>query len=126
MATLLASQVALASLIKNFETATLALEKRTLTVGILTGRIELLHSYWTKLQANHLELVTKERISEDSYFVDRVIEATEVIFMEVLGYLYDQRDQISAGSPNKAASTHPTLHNLPRIDLPRFSGERGD
>ncbi|XP_043468111.1 uncharacterized protein LOC122502233 [Leptopilina heterotoma] len=126
MSTLLASQLALVSLIDNFNKKIVGLERGTLTTRIVKGGIELLKNYWTKLQSNHLELVTKERLLDEQYFVDNVFERTEATFTEALGHLYDQREGLSSLHHKSSPASPLTLYNLPRIDLPSFSGDRGD
>ncbi|XP_051157989.1 uncharacterized protein LOC127279592 [Leptopilina boulardi] len=125
MSSLLNAQNSLVALLVQFVETVNNTEPNTWSRGMLESCLELLRSYWNKLQENHLDLVGKERLAGTRYFTENICEHTEGAVLQAFSYLYDERSRLDSAE-QAAARPAPTLHHLPRINLPSFNGAQKD
>ena len=120
-------QRTLGSWITNFKANTLKEGRAQFSQGFLRGRVDLLQDYWQRFQSAHKTLLEDETLSEDEYFTNNFYGVIELAYTSLLGFLYDEQGTLTTrpGAVNAASSqeaTMPVLIQLPKINLPPFSG----
>ncbi|XP_067208442.1 uncharacterized protein [Linepithema humile] len=126
MEVLLKKQLVSAGYIERFWDNIAKAGKEKMTRSFLTARLELLENYWSRFSDNHKALIvcdkieTTEYISKDLYsmIVEKYIETKS----RIAPYLKTE----PARQPEKTGETSNVLRQiqLPKISLPRFSGEQ--
>lgn len=128
--TLLKGQETLRHAIINLHDTMISTPKENLSIGFLRSQTELLKSYFSTFQENHLKLVCKESIEGETYFSDNHFQHVESYFTQALSFIYDAQAIIerSIGNPTQLQTqSRPTLPtHLPKINLPPFSGNGDD
>lgn len=110
--------------------------KTRLTKGYVEARIKCIDEYWTTFRESHQQLVkitTKEQKQTLNYFVNEDFYTYEDLYLGLLADLQDLLSTINASSlPTSSKNnsftntTNDQLVRLPRIQLPRFSGNYED
>lgn len=129
---LLKTQISTQSLIcipKNYNK--LAASKRT--VAAVRNRINNLRAYWDACQACHARLCTiadEDTRRRHEYFTQDMFLAISDSFEEVMDFLTEILEKMQPtavlSNTNEASISHEvksTVVQLPRIDIPKFSGE---
>ena len=105
-----------------------------ITRGSVQSRMNTLKTYWDKFISHHDALV-KARTQEQAklpYFADDLYSQCEDQYHNSLGYMLDLLDSLTlhattvpatAKTDNGSTSTGSQSRRLPRIDLPKFSGD---
>nr|XP_022912851.1 uncharacterized protein LOC111423757 [Onthophagus taurus] len=125
-------QIELYGLISRAMTNLKKLGDANVTIGRIKSRLNLLNSNWAKFQQIH-ETVTgnRDEFQDHVYFKDDIYAECEEQYVNIQGDMFDLIDKLSAPSDNLANNS---LNNttrainshspkLPRIDLPKFSGD---
>lgn len=130
MEALLSKQLSLAGTIARFIANTNKTPQERQTRGYLESRIELLRSYWARFISTHDQIASSTDADESSYIRENVFTTTEDEYTLALGSLYDtlaERARVASGNeplrPPTMSTSVPTPTPLPRMDLPKFSGD---
>lgn len=100
---------------------------------VVNTRLELLEANWTKFQTEHENLCHEnmEQLTEESYMKHKTYERCQEFYVQAKATLLGRQEEIEASNPSSRASdsyaTCPRSAShrgaLPRIDLPKFSGD---
>ena len=123
-------QPALGSHITNFKANTLKEGRDHFTQGFLRSRIDLLGDYWRRFQEAHAILLEDAALLQDDYFTGDLLAVIELQYTSTLGFLYDEQRKLA--QPPVVENTQgqgqalPVSIQLPKIQLPQFSGSIRD
>lgn len=103
---------------------------------LIGTRLEILENNWAKFQTEHEKICMTEekRLEEEAYIKHRTYERCQEFFVQAKASLLKQQDLIEAShSSSRSSETMPSEKHsidhrraLPRIDLPKFSGNYHD
>lgn len=120
-------------MIQNAEEDAAENDSSTISRNLVSTRLEVLASNWVKFQEEHERLcrVHAGRINDESYIKHRIYERCQEFYVKARAILLDQQDSVIASDistrscdPPVSASRYGTrVRSLPKIGLPKFSGE---
>ncbi|XP_046145806.1 uncharacterized protein LOC123989172 [Osmia bicornis bicornis] len=109
------------------------LGKANHTPAVIRGRLSLLKDYWNKFQATHIQIevaATEEETRTNSYFSEDIFGNTEAAFLSALDALMAALPADNEAASNPCNISSVSCHResapsvkLPRIELPKFSGD---
>ena len=135
MASLLATQQALVTVIKDFAAALKGIPAADWTLGMVQSRMEVLQGYWGDFQSNHRGLLAFGEDLGDDYDPRRVYSDVEREYITAQSLLYDVPRRLAPPAPegsNMTLGRQDSLASnaghsrLPQINVPTFSGRRED
>ncbi|KAL7291717.1 hypothetical protein TKK_0014506 [Trichogramma kaykai] len=137
LAQLIKDQRTTGKLIENFQKNTKKLGEANLTFDTLNTRLSTLESYWKTFFDRHLILARNEEgLAEDSYFVNDEYSDAENHYTCAKSFIMQRLAAISAqaldGVTPTPAGAAPVMQlsttstSLPKLTLPKFSGQQAE
>ena len=131
MKELLETQKKLATRIKNGYTNLMKKGRDNVNLGAIEAKIDGLNEYLSKFRENDdkIKKLDKKAFQEDTYFTEDLPEQVEEIFCEVKGQILQERNNLGiSGSSTSVIQSENSIrvHELPRMEIPSFSGEFSD
>ena len=136
---LLALQLSAGELISNFSKNTEKIGAANLTIDVLSNRLSLLETYWKSYLDRHLSLsAERESLKQEQYFTKDIFSEIEVTYVltktgltqRLSTLIGELQATISPGTGAPARSTSmsvsTTASSLPKLQLPKFSGNQTD
>lgn len=130
LVTAVKAQVQTGGLIIRFWDNTRRLGKDSLTPAVLETRLNLLDEYWAKYLNGHLSISTLDGFETCAYATEDQFTQTEDVYIATKTHLKTTLSKLQSVPTVAAGTSVPTSaalnahHQLPRLSLPKFSGNR--
>ena len=98
------------------------------TEGLLIAYSSSLIGLWEKFSKDHERILKKSALRNSEYIRRDVFATTQQAYNATMGFFYDERQRIASSSTQIPAgqSLAPSKFHLPKISLPKFSGDEED
>jgi hypothetical protein len=124
LGTLIQTQISKSELISRFWSNTTKLGKEKLTANLLEKRKSLLDSYWNAFLSGHYVILQQAEAASTEYMKNDYFSSVEECYIDALSNITDfisdlQRSRTCESETSRNISVN---SNLPKIELPIFSG----
>lgn len=102
------------------------------TQAYLTSRLEVLEKYWTNFETTHQEIALCERALQSDYYQSDQFSITEEKYIEVKSLIKEVTNGLRVGEAVDRSTNEPSplalmqQMQMPKAELPKFSGQQRD